>query len=112
VEPEPLLTPDADASLAAEAASRLGLSNPDQPAAETPSPTVRKTPEKRNQELWAMAMVRQASEITASIPTLPPAERDDAVKRAAILSDVAHNLLYGGATPPCEPDAGAAQSPL
>jgi hypothetical protein len=43
--------------------------------------------------MWAIAMVNEASEITASIPTLPPAERSEATMRAAALTNAAHELL-------------------
>jgi hypothetical protein len=107
-DPEPMLTPQAEALLAAESAARLR--DPEQPAEATPSPaaptaTARKSQKQQNQELWAIALARQADEITASIPNLPPAERDDAIKRAAVLGDVAHDILYGGNPPSLRPRA-------
>jgi hypothetical protein len=50
----------------------------------------------------AIAMVKEASEITASLPTLPQAEREAATKRAAILASAANKLLYEGSVPPRE----------
>jgi hypothetical protein len=50
--------------------------------------------------MWAIAMVSEASEITASIPTLPPAEQKLATMRAAALSTTANHLLYGAPMPP------------
>jgi hypothetical protein len=59
--------------------------------AAVPSPAT----EKRHNEMWAIAMVNEASEITASIQGLPPAERHAAELRAGMLSSTANRLLTG-----------------
>jgi hypothetical protein len=89
------LSPTAAQALEAEAESRLHDANPTQD-----QPTTEKTAEKRHQELWAIALVNEASEITASIPHLPPAERPAATIRAAALSTTANELLTGASSPP------------
>jgi hypothetical protein len=60
----------------------------------------RMTAEKRHQAMWAIAMVKEAQEITASIPSLPPAERRAASIRAGALSCTANELLTGASSPP------------
>ena len=89
--------------LAAEAAERLvqcaekttDLARVPHPVpirdAAVPSPAA----DKRHNEMWAIAMVNEASEITASIPGLPPAERHAASLRAGMLSSTAIRLLTG-----------------
>jgi hypothetical protein len=59
-----------------------------------------KAAEKRHRAMWAIAMVNEASEITASIPNLPPAERNAAAIRAAAPSSAANQLLAGVDAPP------------
>jgi len=88
------LSPAAAKALEAEAESRLHNQNPtpEQPATE-------QTSGKRHQEMWAIALVNEASEITASIPHLPPAERPAASIRAAALSTTANELLTGASSP-------------
>jgi hypothetical protein len=49
--------------------------------------------------MWAIAMVKEASEITAGILHLPPAERPAATIRAAALSSAANELLTGVSPP-------------
>jgi hypothetical protein len=49
--------------------------------------------------MWAIAMAKQSSEIIASLPNLPPTERQDAALRAGLLSSTAHDLIYGGPRP-------------
>jgi hypothetical protein len=48
--------------------------------------------------VWANAMIEIAAEITAGMPSLPPAERRGASIQAAALSDVARDLLAGQPT--------------
>jgi hypothetical protein len=93
-----LLSAAAAQELAAEAKSRL---QDPKIASQIPAPaqTTTKTPEKRNQEMWAIAMVKEASEITASLPNLPPAERPEASRRAALLGSTANELLTGAGSP-------------
>ena len=64
---------------------------PEQTAAEAPA-----TGEKRQQEMWAIALVKEASEITASLPHLPPAERSAASIRAAALSGTLLQIFNHG----------------
>jgi hypothetical protein len=103
-DPDRLLSPAAEQELAAEALARL------QTPEQTPVPppllirsTAPSTAEKRHQEMWAIAMVNEASEITAGIANLPPTERNAASIRAATLSSTAHDLLYGAPAPPLLP---------
>jgi hypothetical protein len=49
--------------------------------------------------MWAIAMIKQSSEITASLPNLPQAERQEAAMRAGLLSSTAHDLIYGAPAP-------------
>ena len=60
------------------------------------------TAEKRHRQMWAIAMVKEASEITASMVHLPPAERQAASARVAVLSSTANELLTG-VRPPTPP---------
>ena len=55
--------------------------------------------EKRHREMWAIAMVKEASEISACIPGMPPAERSAASIRAGMLTSTANQLLTGGDVP-------------
>jgi hypothetical protein len=87
-EAEVFLTATAARELSTESEARLH-----EPEQTTPS-------EKRIQQMWAIAMVSEASEITASIPTLPPAEQRIATMRAAALNTTANHLLYGAPMPP------------
>jgi hypothetical protein len=89
--------------LADEAAARL-LRRAEHAADRAPVPALPPDPapatahtisEKRHQEMWAIAMVHDASEITKSIPGLPPAERKAASIRAGMLSSTANQLLTG-----------------
>jgi hypothetical protein len=104
-DPEIFLHPAAEYLLAAESQVRLeqttaGLSPP------TPTQSTTRTPaERRHQEMWAIAMAKQSSEITASLPNLPPAERQDAELRAGSLSSTAHDLIYGAPAQALDPGA-------
>jgi hypothetical protein len=104
-ESEPFLSSAAEQQLATEFRARLEIpSHAPRPApalAPAAAPTTDlKAEEKRHQEMWAIAMANEASEITASIPNLPPAERATASFRAAALSSTANQLLTGGGSPP------------
>ena len=85
------------------------ISAAEQQAATKPAPAAQ--PETQHQEMRAIAMVREASELAASIANLPPAERPAATMRAAMLSSTAHDLLYGSSVPPSNghtrPDANS-----
>ncbi|HEX4365300.1 MAG TPA: hypothetical protein VH023_00650 [Rhodopila sp.] len=95
------LSPEAAQILAREAESRL-QTPPEQATDQAPT-----TGDKRHQEMWAIAMVNEAAEITASLPHLPPAERSAASIRAAALSNTANELLTGaGFSPPRQPNPG------
>jgi hypothetical protein len=106
-EPEPFLSSTAEQQLAAESLARLETPSRIPHPAPTRTPariaaltTDLKTAEKRHQEMWAIAMASEASEITAGIPHLPPAERATASFRASALSSTANQLLTGGGAPP------------
>jgi hypothetical protein len=98
-DPEPFLTPAAAQRLAAEAEARLH--GPEQVVEQVPAPprapiaVPTTATEKRHQQMWAIAMVKEAGELSASIPNLPPAERRAAAIRAAALGSTANELLTG-----------------
>jgi hypothetical protein len=96
---EALLSAAAAQELAAESEARL--QDPRQIAAQAPAPAQNTpaTADKRHQEMWAIAMVKEASEITAGILHLPPAERSAAAIRAAALGTAANELLTGVSPP-------------
>jgi hypothetical protein len=54
------------------------------------------TAEKRHQEMWAIAMIEEAREITAN---LPPAERSAAAIQVAALGTTANELLAAARAP-------------
>ncbi|WP_158929123.1 hypothetical protein [Acidisphaera sp. S103] len=93
-QPREFLSPAAAQILAREAETRL-LTPPEQTADQALI-----TGDKRHQEMWAIALVNEASEITASLPHLPPAERSAASIRAAALGSTANELLTGASSPP------------
>ena len=119
-QPDAFLNPDAAQLLATESRARLEQTAGHNPVP-TPTQTATRTPaEKRHQEMWAIAMAKESSEITGSLPSLPPAERDAAEMRAGLLSSTAHDLIYGAPVPPLKsgilarvtrPDAGGNQPP-
>ena len=78
-------------------ARRISVSPP--ASATAPAPTA-----KRHQEVWAIAMAKEASKITASLPHLRPREREAARMRAALLSSTAHDLTCGPTVPPLKPE--------
>jgi hypothetical protein len=101
-EAEAFLSDEAALFLAAESQSRLET---EEPIAPQPTQAATRTPEeKRHQQMWAIAMAKEASEISASLPTLPPSERKAAAMRAGLLGSTAHDLTYGAPvrTPPPE----------
>jgi hypothetical protein len=72
---------------AAESQSRLET---EEPIAPQPTQAATRTPEeKRHQQMWAIAMAKEASEISASLRSLPPAERETAAMRAGLLGSTA-----------------------
>jgi hypothetical protein len=100
--PEPFLSSAAIRELAAEAQARL-LSPAEPITDDAPNPDL-ENPEKRDQEMWAITMIKEASEITAGLFDLSPAERSAASLRVAMLGTTANNLLTGGGPPPLMPD--------
>jgi hypothetical protein len=94
---EAFLSAAAAHELAAESAARL--QDPKQIDGQTMAQSTTATTDKRHQEMWAIAMVKEASEITAGILHLPPAERPAAAIRAAALSSTANELLTGVSSP-------------
>jgi hypothetical protein len=58
--------------------------------------------EQRNQAMWAIAMAKEAAVITASIPSLPPAERNIELMRVSALCTVANELLTASGSRPLE----------
>jgi hypothetical protein len=107
-EPDMFLNPAAARLLATEAQARLEPGTRPIPASPPAPATPRTQTEKRHQEMWAIAMAKEASEITASLPDLPPAERKTAAMRAALLSSTAHDLVYGTPDPPHVPPGALA----
>jgi hypothetical protein len=93
---EALLSAAAAHELATESEARL--QDPRQIANQTPAQNATVS-DKRHQEMWAIAMVKEASEITAGILRLPPAERPAAAIRAAALGSAANELLTGVSPP-------------
>jgi hypothetical protein len=90
----------------AEAQARL------HPPAPAPAPAPAPTPapvltlqDKQIQAAWASAMTDVAGEFTASVAHLPPAERKEASRRAALLSGCANELLSGNVPPRPKPGA-------
>jgi hypothetical protein len=70
-----------------------------------PQPPVLTLQDKQIQAVWASAMTDVAGEFTASIAHLPPAERKEASRRAALLSGCANELLSGNVPPRPKTDA-------
>jgi hypothetical protein len=94
---EALLSAAAAQELAAESEARL--QDPRQIAGQTMAQNTPATTDRRHQEICAIAMVKEASEITAGILRLPPAERPAAALRAAALGSAANQLLTGVSPP-------------
>jgi hypothetical protein len=69
--------------------------HPEQQAPATGQATTGLTREQRHQAIWATAMIKEAAELSASIPDLPPAERRAAEIRASALSACASELMSG-----------------
>jgi hypothetical protein len=110
-EPEPFLKDDIAERLAAEAASRL-TSPAEQsvsPAFDDPAPAEPTMLEERRQKrTQAMAMIKEAGDISANLHTLPPPEREHAEYRAAMLGRSARELLTGEKLPPLVQSGGEA----
>jgi hypothetical protein len=86
----------------AEAQARLHPTAP--PKTETAAPVLT-LEDKQLQAVWASAMTDVAGEVTASIAHLPPAERKEASRRAALLSSCANELLSSNVPPRLRPGA-------
>jgi len=94
-DPDRFLSAAAEQVLAAESQARLR-----EPEENSLAPPPAPPPaEKRHREMWAIALVKEAGEITAGIPHLPPEQREAATMRAALLTGTAHDLLYGELDP-------------
>jgi hypothetical protein len=99
-EPEPgaFLSSAAAQELAAESDRRL-----QPPSTVKTAPAQASAPqtnaEKRNQAMWAIAMVKESGDIAANIRHLPLAEREAAAVQAAMLSGTAYELLNGAFMP-------------
>jgi hypothetical protein len=116
-EPGTLLSLAAEQELVAEAQARLQspAQNAEQDPVSPPAPALSTAPapsEKRDREMWAIAMVQEAAEINAGIPNLPPAERKAATIQAAALSSAAHDLMYGAPLQPLRPAAPASPNAI
>jgi hypothetical protein len=91
----------AEQLLAAESRARLHPKTAILPALPpAPASTAR-----RHQEMWAIVMAKEASELSANLPNLLPAERQEAVMRAGLLGSTAHDLVYGTQAVRLEPGA-------
>jgi hypothetical protein len=100
---EAFLSQQAADLLAAEAAARLQEPRKTTGHAVPPVPAAPGVSEKRNQQMWAIAMVNEASTINAGIHMLPPAERKAASFRIAALNSTANQLLTGVGPLPARP---------
>jgi hypothetical protein len=94
---EPRTDPDLMDAAAAQMLAQESLARlqPPEPPAPPVPPATPAALERRHQEMWAIAMVKESAEITETIPHLPPDERQTATVRAAALSGSAHDLLTG-----------------
>jgi hypothetical protein len=107
--PEEFLSTAAEQLLAAVAEARPP--GPEQTAAPITPVAAPTSPEKRDEEIWAIAMMRQAGKINATVPHLPPAQRREASMRAAMLTSTAHDLLASAPMPPLRQGAFADNPP-
>ena len=101
-ETEVLANLEATKARVAEARARLHQAPPAPTQVPTPALTLE---DKQLQAAWAAAMTDVADEVTASIAHLPPAERKEASRRAALLSGCANDLLSGNVPPRLHPGA-------
>jgi hypothetical protein len=109
-QPDTFLSAAAEQLLADEAQARLDQTNS---AIPVPTPAATRTPaEKRHQQMWAIAIAKESSDIAASLQKLPPAERAAAESRVAFLGSTAHDLIYGAPVPLPEPGARRKQRPV
>lgn len=111
---EPFLSVAAARQLAAEAKDRLSDAERPRVLVPVPPPASVSAPaadwttadkaaaNKRHREIWAIAMVKEAEELSVSIPSLPPTERHAALIRAAALGGTANALLTGKELTPAQ----------
>jgi hypothetical protein len=105
ITPDPVSAPMNDGLGDIELLASMASAQQPGPARATPAPLLTAaTPaelaaEKRHQAMWAIAMVKEASELAASIPNLPIAERKAASIRVAVLGSTANELLTGASSP-------------
>lgn len=116
-ETEPFLSAAAQTLLAAESAARLRDQDPgsaairqkparQKPAREEPArdtPARHEQTRKRDQEMWAIVMMKAAADLTKSIPSLPPEQRRAAEIKAASLSGAASAVIYRQTPPDFDP---------
>ena len=108
-QPDVFLSEKAAFLLAAESQARL---EPEENLPPTPTSAATRTPEeKRHHQMWAIALAKESSEIAASLPSLPPAERHAAAMRAGRLSSTVHDLAYGTHVQPLQPGALSGKPP-
>jgi hypothetical protein len=65
------------------------------PRNQAATPPIRMTTGQDKDTMWAAAMIEVAEEFAASIPSLPPAEREMAARQAAVLNRTADQLKSG-----------------
>jgi hypothetical protein len=104
-EPDVFLPAAAEQLLAEESRARLHPKTAILPAPPSAPATARASTERRHQDMWAIAMVKEASEISAGVANLPPAERQEAVMRAGLMGSTAHDLVYGAQVARLDPGA-------
>jgi hypothetical protein len=113
-QPEIFLKDDVAQFLEAKAASRLTTPAEQSagPASDDPAPAEpTATPaleERRQRQTQAIAMIKEAGDISASLRTLPPPEREQAEFRAAMLGRSARELITGEQLPPLVQSGGEA----
>jgi hypothetical protein len=107
---EIFLSAAAEQQMAAESEARL--QDPKQPrphqAGQKAAPTA--SQDKRHKQMWAIAMAKEASDITDAIPNLPISEQQAAILQAITLNKIAQNLTHED-TPPLTPDNLAGLTP-
>jgi len=105
--PKPATTP-IPAAIPASIATPTPLAAPIPIAMPTPAAisaiAVAEPTDQQIQRMWASAMADVASEFTADLDKLPPAEREEASRQAALLSACANELILGSA--PVRPRPG------
>jgi len=102
----------AAAEAQAQAQARTAAPKPVQPPTPAPTPrpasVITSEQEQHHRAMWASAIADVAGEFTASLPHLPPAERNLAARKAAVMSTSVAALLSGDPLPRPQPGAFAA----